>query len=254
MRPALLIIGAQKAGTSALFNMLAAHPQVIPPVRKELHHFEQEETYTQGMEHYLSHFPVKPLRSRNSITLEATPAYLFFSSVTAPRIAQDLPEALCLAILRDPVKRAYSAWNMCRDFAKKPHPNGLPEFRSFPQAVEDELAGRTTDHRHKYLLRGHYADQIADFKQHIPLEKMLVRSYLQLKRDPASLVNELASLLGLSAVPADHPMFTIRSNRRPYPEPLDPVLASELYRYFAPELARLNAVLGNSLEIIEEHA
>lgn len=254
MRPALIIIGAQKAGTSALFNMLAAHPEVLPPVRKELHHFYREEEYAKGMKHYLSHFPVQPIRSRACITLEATPAYLFFSGITAPRIARDLPEACCLAILRDPVQRAYSAWNMCRDFVRKPHPNGLPEHRSFAQAVEDELVGRTTDHRHKYLLRGQYADQIADFKQHLPAEKLLVRSYLQLKRDPASLVNELTDLLGLKAVAADHPLFAIRSNKRPYSEPLDPGLASELYRYFAPEMARLDAVLGHPLEILGDHA
>ncbi len=253
MRPALLIIGAQKAGTSALFDMLSAHPQVLPPVCKELDHFDQAEAYSKGMRHYRSHFPVKPLRAVHCITLEASPAYLYFSRTTAPRIAQDLPESFCLAILRDPVKRAYSAWNMCREFRHKPNPKGLPEYRSFAQAVEDELAGRTTDHRHKYLLRGHYASQIADFKQHLSPEKLLVRSYLQLKRDPASLVNELARLLGLSAVPTDHAMFTIRSNKRPYSEPLDLGLASELYRHFAPEMTRLDAVLGHHLDIIEDH-
>ncbi|MGB3868926.1 MAG: sulfotransferase domain-containing protein [Flavobacteriales bacterium] len=254
LRPTLLILGAQKAGTSALFDMLAAHPQVLPSVRKELDHFSTEAAYAKGMDHYLSHFPVKPLRSVHCITLEASPAYLFFSGITAPRIARDLPGAYCLAILRDPVQRAYSAWNMCRDFVRKPNPNGLPEHRSFAQAVEDELAGRTTDHRHKYLLRGQYADQIADFKQHLPAEKLLVRSYLQLKQDPASLVNELTDLLGLKAVTADHPLFAIRSNKRPYSEPLDPGLASELYRYFAPEMARLDAVLGHPLEILGDHA
>lgn len=252
MRPSLLILGAQKAGTSALFNMFRAHPQVLPPVRKELDHFHQEASYAGGMAYYLSHFPARPLRPGHFITLEASPSYLFHSGISAPRIAHELPDAICLAILRDPVKRAYSAWNMCREFVDKPNPLGLPDHRSFAQAVEDELAGRTTDPRHKYLLRGHYSSQVADFKQHIAAEKLFIRSYLQLKKDPASMINELTGRMGLSAVPADHGMFNIRSNKRAYTQPLDPGLASELYQYFAPEQARLHAVLGYALEINEE--
>lgn len=251
MRPALLVIGAQKAGTSALFHMLSAHPQVLPPIRKELDHFAPAGSYDKGLRHYLSQFPVKPLRSIHCVSLEASTSYLYFSGFAAPRIAKDLPDAICLAILRDPVKRAYSAWNMCRDFVRKPNPKGLPELRTFAQAVDDELAGRTADPRHMYLLRSKYTSQVADFKQHIAPEKLLIRSYLQLKHDPASVVNELAGLLGLSVVDPSNAMFNIRSNERSYPEPLDPALAKELHQYFVPELERLNKMLGYAFEIME---
>src|SRR5690606_2236184 len=122
-----------------------------PPVRKELHFFDREEAYRKGIRHYRSYFPVTPIRTSGHVTLEASPRYLYFSGSCAPRIARHVPRAICLILLRDPVKRAYSAWNMCRTVVKRPHSLGVPEHRSFAQAIEDELAGRTESEQHMYL-------------------------------------------------------------------------------------------------------
>ena len=132
IKPSFIIVGAQKAGTSALFEMLAKHPGILAPVTKEMHHFNVEASYAQGMGHYLSQFPIRPLR-RDPITFEATPAYLFHAATVAPRIKEHLPEVTCVAILRDPVKRAYSAWNMFRDFKNNPKNAHLHDPRSFKE-------------------------------------------------------------------------------------------------------------------------
>lgn len=253
MRPVLVVIGAQKAGTSALYKMLCSHPKAAPPMEKELSFFSREEHYAKGIGHYRSLFPPVPLKSFGHFTFEASPSYLFHAERAAPRIARHLPGTTCLAVLRDPVHRAYSAWNMCRDFQRRPHPLGLPEFRSFAQAVEDEIAGRTADERHRYLAKSSYADQVSAFQHHIPHGNLLVRSYLRLRREPADFLHDVFDHVGVQRMPAATDLSQIRSNVRAYPEPLDPVLAHDLYRYFEPEMNKLRQVLGYDLEILENH-
>ena len=162
MRPAFLIIGAQKAGTSALFRMIAAHQQVAAPVVKEHHFFDNDLHYARGMRHYLSGFPRKGPATRGRITFEATPNYLF-NEASCERIHRELPGVRLIVVLRDPVSRAFSAWNMFRDFANSERFAHLHDPRSFEQAVEDELAGRTAMRAHRYLARGHYAPQLRRF-------------------------------------------------------------------------------------------
>jgi hypothetical protein len=254
MEPSLIILGAQKAGTTALYEMLQQHPRMLTPNAKELNFFNDDETYAKGMRFYRSMFPPIPVKVSGYLTFEASPSYLYQATVSAPRIARELPKATCVAVLRDPVKRAYSSWNMSCAFLHKPHPLGLPENRSFAQAVEDEMAGRTADARHKYLLRSCYAEQVKTFQSHIRPEKLMIRSYLDLKRDPAGLINAICNQLGLEKIARDSAITKTRSNVRAYAQPLDPGLAKELYQYFTPEMERLKEVLGYELEIMEGHA
>lgn len=79
MEPSLIVLGAMKGRTSALFNMLAAHPAVLTPVRKELHFFNNDERYSKGIDHYRAMFPLRPLRPlrlKRFVTFEASPSYL----------------------------------------------------------------------------------------------------------------------------------------------------------------------------------
>ncbi|MBK6409424.1 MAG: sulfotransferase [Flavobacteriales bacterium] len=252
IRPSFIIIGAQKAGTSALFQMLAKHPDILAPGTKEMHHFDVEGSYAQGMGHYLSRFPVRSIW-RRYITFEATPSYLFHAEKVAPRIKKDLPETTCVAILRDPVKRAYSAWNMFRDFKNDAKRAKLHDPRSFQQAVEDELAGRTRHEHHLYLARGHYAGQIAHFKAHFPEDRLIIRSYLDLRKNGDAFVNGLCGSLGIAPMPQARSVEQVKANTRAYTEPLDPGLAKALYQYFAPEMLKLRDTLGYDPEILEGH-
>lgn len=253
MTPSVVVIGAQKAGTSALFKMLSRHPKAAPPAIKELDFFNRNEEYAKGMGHYRAQFPPIPAKSFGHFTFEASPSYLYFAETCAPRIAKDLPGVLCVAILRDPVKRAYSAWNMFRDFKGNPRHGHLYDPRSSAQAVKDEMEGRTEQRAHMYLARSHYAQQIAAFQAHFPKDQLWIRSYWDLKRDPRAFVNELCRHLHLPPMPAEVDLSSIKANKRLYTAPLDPGLAAELYRHFSSEMEKLDHVLGYHLDILEGH-
>jgi hypothetical protein len=114
--PNLFLIGAAKAGTTALYNYLAQHPQIFLSRIKEPMFFSREEYYARGLDWYegfyfdgAENYPVRA---------EATPHYLYWSEKVAPRIKEVYGERPVKFIVsfRDPVSRAYSwYWNMVRE-------------------------------------------------------------------------------------------------------------------------------------------
>lgn len=250
LRPSFLIIGAQKAGTSALFKMLAAHPAVLAPAVKEHHFFDDDAAYARGFGSYLKGFPRRPQGGERKVTFEATPSYLFIPDA-AGRIHRHLPEARLIVVLRDPVKRAFSAWNMFRDFAGHPVHGGLHDPRSFEQAVEDELAGRTTTRAHLYLARGHYAPQLRRFFALFGRDRVLVLDHRDLDRDPAGVMDRCCRFLGLPPFTGDPQRLQVRDNVRPYTATLDPALRQRLEDYFAPLMAELRELLGPEWDLMK---
>ena len=109
-----MILGAQRGGTTSLFDWLALHPSVAPSTTKEVHYFDRH--YAQGERWYRTHFR---LRVGSRLAIEATP-YLLFYPVAPARVASDLPPTTrFIVLLRDPVQRAISQyWHSCRIHAE----------------------------------------------------------------------------------------------------------------------------------------
>ena len=114
-----LIIGAQKAGTTWICDVLRRHPDVFIPDLKELHFFEQEPNYSRGYEWYLDFFR----GSEGALARgEGTPNYFYnvctekeqkdwLSRDVPARVRKCLPDARLILSLRDPVERAISSYN-----------------------------------------------------------------------------------------------------------------------------------------------
>lgn len=110
--PDFLIIGAPKCGTTSLYGYLVQHPSVLPAMCKEVRFFDQFSHKPLGW--YRGHFPTRWAVRRAEkdvggrvLTGEATPTYLMLD--VAPGRAYDVaPEAKLIAVLRNPVDRAYS--------------------------------------------------------------------------------------------------------------------------------------------------
>jgi len=102
--PNYLIIGAQKTGTSSLFNYLSMHPQVINSNKKEVHYFDKN--FERPLNWYKQFFPFKFIANNYTIG-EATPDYLYHPFV-AQRIYNTIPGVKLIIILRNPVERVIS--------------------------------------------------------------------------------------------------------------------------------------------------
>jgi len=107
--PNYLIIGAAKCGTGSLYRYLIQHPEIKPALTKEVRFFDKY--YDKGTNWYRVSFPFKNFLRRNYVTGEATPRYL--DHPHAPkRVKEVIPNAKFIILLRNPIDRAYSMYNM----------------------------------------------------------------------------------------------------------------------------------------------
>lgn len=248
MTPSLLLIGAQKAGTSAVFDMLSRHPQVIRPRVKEIMFFNRDEEYEKGLRHYLAKFPARPLRGGPAITFEASVGYLYHDE-TPRRIKAMLPGVQLAAILREPVSRAYSAWNMFRQFRDHRLYADLYDPRPFEQAIMEEIDGHPVHRAHRYLDRGHYAPQLRRYFDVFGREGLQLFSYGQLQEDPRSVVDAILRTVDLDAAPLGDKVFKVRKNKRPYVSTLSPALEDRLRAHCASWQGELEDLLGHGFPL-----
>jgi hypothetical protein len=240
--PDFVIIGAQRSGTTSLYDWLSAHAVVAPATRKELHYFDMH--YERGLGWYRAHFPMgRPGR----VTGEATP-YLLFHPLAPERVARDLPETTrFVVLLRDPVQRAVSHYWHERRLQT--------ETESLPVALEleeERLAGAEEQvsrgeanfaHlHHSYKARGRYAEQLRRWFAHIDRTRLLVVESELLFADPA-VPGRIAAWLGLSPGTAVFPAH----NEAKRHEDTDPEVLRCLTDYFAPYNDELFELLGQPL-------
>ncbi len=182
MRPAFLIVGGKRCGSTSLYEYVVRHPSVLPcGVKKGTHYFDVN--FTRGRGWYLSKFPTQPRRtserSPRLITGEASPYYMFHPLAPA-RIAAALPDVRLIAVLRDPVERAWShyRYSVQRGFETLPIEEALDrESERLAGEVERMLdpAYQSYAHRHHtYLSRGHYAEQLEALYTLFEPERVLV--------------------------------------------------------------------------------
>lgn len=244
--PDFVLIGAQRSGTTSLYEFLRGHADVRwPPLVKSPHWFDTN--YTASRRWYRSHFPLAP-SGRDWVTGEASPYYLHHPYVPQ-RIATYLPDTRLVAVLRDPVARAWSAYQHERDRGYE----GL-SFRDALEAEEARIAPelpRLADpafvghhHRHHaYVGRGLYADQLRRYHAHFDPDQLLVLTLDELKANPQASFDRLCDFLGVGRAPV--PSVT-RHNARVY-EPMDPDDREWLAARFAAPNRELERLLGHAV-------
>lgn len=224
MTPQFLICGAQRCGTTSMYQSLRQHPAVLRPVlRKGVHYFDV--AYPNGIAWYRSHFPLLATARRRARqigqpvqTFESSPYYLFHP-LAAARIAADLPEVKILVLLRDPVERAYSAYTheYARGYETEPFERALELEPSRLAGEEERLladpAYRSHSHQHHgYVARGRFIDQIERMVGAVGAERVHVVDAEDFFTNPIPVWEEVTGFLGLSASPV--PEFK-QHNARP---------------------------------------
>ncbi len=112
MKIDFLVAGVQKSGTSALDKYLRLHHQIEMAKEKETHFFDNEDNFANPVDYSQYHifFDTNGKKKRG----EATPIYTYWYSAPQ-RIWQYNPAMKWIIILRNPIDRAYSHWNMERN-------------------------------------------------------------------------------------------------------------------------------------------
>jgi hypothetical protein len=241
--PDFLILGAQKAGTTALYAYLRWHPEITGPSFKEVSFFDRH--YAHGERWYRAHMPVR----RSGVVGEASPSYLFHP-LAPERVARMLPEARLIALLRNPGDRAFSHYQ---------HEVALGrEQLTFEEALaredermQGELERMLADPsyfshawwNYTYAARGRYAEQLERWHAAFPREQVLVLLTDDLAADTAGTYRRTLEFLGV----ADRGLESYpRIFEREYGE-MDPDTRARLEERFAEPNRRLAELLAREL-------
>lgn len=203
--PDVLIIGAHKCGTTSFYRNLTAHPQILPALTKEVHFFDRNPR--PPLWWYRAHFPPSRALRDGAITAEATPSYALLPDIA--RAARDLiPKCRLMILLRDPVQRAYSAFQfnarrnamtisfedwIDRDMRQ------LDGRRTAAELFQDQLGGfASVESVPTGLMRGIYIEQIRNWRAFFPEDQLLIIDSAEYFADPPAMLRRVATgYLGL---------------------------------------------------------
>lgn len=239
----LLVIGAQRSGTTYLHTLLDAHPQITMarPARPEPKVFLSDDVVARGAgwyrETYFAHATDERLLGEKSTSYLECPA----AAGRAARVLGDGVEVV--AVLRDPVARAVSNWRFSSD-------NGL-ETRPLAVALRETLAeprdwdpAATSVSPYAYLERGRYVDYLEPWLERFPGGHLLL---LQDLLDDEAAVGRLYAGLGVDATfrppAAGDP---VNESSQPTP-PLPADLVEELREFFRDSDDELARRIGRAL-------
>ncbi|HLL61485.1 MAG TPA: sulfotransferase [Propionibacteriaceae bacterium] len=222
-RPDVLIVGAPKAGTTALHAALARHPQMYASPVKEPKYYmgadapppayagpgdaHSRQEWVWRREDYSALFADAP---SGALRLESTPFYLYLPAARR-RIAEELPGANLLVVIRDPIDRAYSNWMHLWVDGLEP----IGDFVAAWHAEDERVAAGWAPFWH-YQRLGRYGEQLADLSARVDRDRVLVLRYWQLVSQPVETLNRVARFLGIGeneigTVPPDNSRPFVRS-------------------------------------------
>jgi hypothetical protein len=185
--PNLLILGAQKCGTSGLHYYLGLHPEVSMSKPKELNFFIEERNWTRGTDWYKRHFDASAtVRGESSPNYTAYPQHMGVPE----RMASLVPDARLIYIVRDPLARIAAHW--VHNYAKRREKGDLRETLLHPNT--------------SYIVRSQYFMQMQQFLRFFDREQILIFQQSDLRDDRAATLRRVFDFVGVDP-DFTHPRF-----------------------------------------------
>lgn len=241
------IIGAQRSGTTYLYQQLAQHPEIemAAPVRPEPKFFLTDAMYAQGLAFYDAHFfsnkPGAWLRGEKS-------ASYYETEISAMRLARHFPTAKILCVLRDPVARAISNYW----FSVANHTEGLPLEEAFltEEARRDNFdPTQISVSPYSYLRRGRYIDYLLMYERYFAHPQIQVILYEEMV-SRVEVVRQIYEFLNVDPDFISPTLKRILNSVPKEPIALSETLQAYLDDYFAEPNERLAHYLGRDLAVV----
>ena len=199
-----LVIGAQRAGTTTLHALLRQHPDLCLPLEKEAPFFTVPQLWPLGLDGFVKRY--FPASGPDVVRGKVTPQYMM-GAVAVPthevaeRVAQELPRVKIVAVLRDPVTRAHSQWQLSVR-------RGL-ERRSFEESVRELLTAKMlTKGRERptetnsYVAQGEYGRILTAWRERFAAEQIHVEYTDDLQSCPQKVLERVQQFVGVTPMPA----------------------------------------------------
>ncbi|WP_218054300.1 sulfotransferase domain-containing protein [Phenylobacterium immobile] len=240
-----VVAGAQKGGTTALYDYLAEDPAICMARIKETHFFDDDARDWSAPDYEAYHALFAEPSDR--LCGEATPIYIYWPCALE-RIARYNRAMRLIVLLRDPVARAWSHWRM-------EHFRGV-EPLNFSEAIRGGrgrlfAGGRGApwgyDREFSYVERGFYGDQVERLFAIFPREQTLILRSTALQDEPAETLERVRDFLGAPARPPAGPR-QVHVGATEEGLDLDPGDAAFLRELYARDDERLKALTGFSFQ------
>ena len=230
--PDFLGIGAQKAGTSWLCEMLRVHPQVAFPGGKEVHFWDWH--YDRGLDWYRGLFADAPADRKVG---DITPGYAVLTPPAIRTVRQAMPDARLIFMVRNPIERAWSAAVMILRWALM-----APEEVSDAWFIDVFRSQQS-------LGRGDYAACLAAWLREYPPEQFLIAFYDDIARAPRPLLAGVCRHIGIGIAPDARWTDERLSARVNAGEgtPLRPSLLAPLRDLYAERIETFSRLIGRDL-------
>lgn len=240
-----IIAGTQKAGTTALSDLLETHPKIKMPHKDELHRtvqparhfFDDEERFAQAEIDYA------PLhrgctRKHDSILLgSCTPIYIYWRPAVE-RIWNYSNKVKLLILLRNPADRAFSHWNMQRD-------RGLEnlDFLAAVQAEKDRAreAAPLQLRKFSYVARGFYGEQMERAFRYFPRKQVHTIKFEEFRRDARYTFDAVCDFLGVEPLKN---LKNVETGSTPYARKMIGSERQYLLDLYRDDIERLEKLLG----------
>jgi hypothetical protein len=262
--PNFLIIGAAKAGTTSLYDYLKQHPQIYMSSVKEPKFFAVEGEVLdfrgpgdldatgpkRGVVTELNAYQELFKDVSNEIAIgEASPWYLYIPKASS-RIKHYIPDAKLIAILRNPVDRAYSNFLHITRFGREP----LTDFAEALQAEEERIRARWEPHWH-YKQMGFYYVQLKRYFDLFDRDRIKIYLYENFSANPIGIVQDVFQFLEVDAtfipdisrkgrvakpVPKNEALDKFLNRPHPLKSLLKPLLPNSFRQPFANNLRKQN--------------
>jgi len=246
--PNFIIIGVDKGGTSSLYDYLIQHPQIKPCVVKEPNYFAMY--YDRGMSWYKSCFPTQFSKKNNFITGEASTQYYWYPH-TAQRIKNSFPNIKLILLLRNPIDRAFSHYNM--------NVRGAKEDLTFEDAIDEEHQRIDSEYKKilddpyyfspKYSLQAYiskslYINILPNWLKHFKKSQFLIIKSEDFYADPDKIYNQTLSFLNLKPFHLEK-YHIVRQGKY---DGLNPDTRKKLTEFFKPYNEKLYSYLDRNFE------
>lgn len=230
-----LVVGVQKSGTTTLDQYLRLHSAIgMPNKKKELHFFDKPANFSKGIEFYHAFYAGS---DDKKVWGECTPIYSYWEGVLE-NIYQYNPNMKLIMVLRNPIERAFSHWNMEFFHGR--------EALSFYDALKREQSRLSempnNQHRvYSYVDRGRYISQIKKIWNLFGKKKLHIIKMDELVKSPERVMNSIYDFLDVERQVIKQPICSYAGE---YNKKMTKIEREFLFDSFEQEITSLECLLG----------
>lgn len=252
--PNFIIAGVPKCGTTALYEYLIQHDNVLSALWKEIYFFDRY--YPRGLDWYRANFPYKftkffkETKNKSSFLIgESTPTYIHHP-LAPERIANDIPDVKLIILLRNPIDRAYSHYQMEKRLGYE-NLEFSEALEKEDQRLEDENTKMINDpnyysyewQTHSYKHSGHYAELLTKWMKFFPKENLLILKTEEFNENPSQIFHQVLNFLDLPIQDVKYNKINVGKYSQ-----IDPEIKDKLYEYFKPHNQKLYKLLNRNFD------